>query len=105
MLKLVHKLSQQGVTDSPETFNLLGNGLTSAEDSRDLEKLTLHFELKLLAAQGVLPHEEIFRPWLAASLAEHESIACAREDLRRVRVQVHEHLRQYLGSEIGGERR
>src|SRR6185312_11274369 len=54
MLQVVHKLGQQGVVDSPDLFNLLGNALQAAETSQHLENLKLQFELKLLAAQGVL---------------------------------------------------
>jgi DNA repair protein RecO (recombination protein O) len=98
MTKLVHKLSQQGVVDSPETFNLLGNGLAAAETSGALDKLKLHFELKLLAAQGVLPPEEVFLPWLAANLAGHEKIDSPPESRRLVQALIHDHLRHYLGS-------
>ncbi len=97
LCKIVHKLSRQGVVDSPELFNLLGNALAAAEVSRDLPKLKSHFELKLLATQGVLPDEPQFQPWLAASLAQHEQIHMNGEERRRVEQQVHEHLRQYLG--------
>lgn len=96
-LKIVHKLGQQGVIDSPELFNLLGNALAAAETSEDLEKLKVHFELKLLAGQGVLPHEDDFLPWLKASLAKHEEVLSRGEDRRRVEIHVHEHLRHYLG--------
>lgn len=98
MVKLVHKLGQQGVIDSPELFNLLGNALAAAETSGNLEKLRLHFELKLMAAQGVLPHEEGFQRWLATSLAKHEQIQARHEEMMLVHTQVHEHLRHYIGS-------
>jgi len=97
LLKVVHKLSQQGVVDSPELFNLLGNALQAAETSRHLEKLKVHFELKLLAAQGVLPGEESFTPWLKTSLAQHEKIGCEGEQWRWLQQQTHDHLRHYLG--------
>lgn len=97
MLKLVHKLGQQGVIDSPELFNLLGNALQAAETSRDLTTLRAHFELKLMAAQGVLPIEDGYQVWLGTSLAKHEQIAAAPEERTRVHAQVHEHLRHYLG--------
>ncbi|NJL26056.1 MAG: DNA repair protein RecO [Calothrix sp. SM1_5_4] len=97
ILKLVHKMGQHGVIDSPDLFNLLGNALAAAETSSDLEKLKLHFELKVLAGQGVLPHEEAYRPWILTSLARHEQIASPGEDRRRIQAQVHDHLRHYLG--------
>lgn len=98
MLKIVHRLCQHGVVDSPELFNLLGNALRAAETSRDLEHLKLHFELKLLAGQGVLPFEEMYAPWLAASLAHHEEVTVGLEERQRVHARIHEHLRQYIGS-------
>ncbi len=97
LLKIVHKLSQQGVVDSPELFNLLGNALAAAETSANLEKLKVHFELKLLAAQGVLPGEESFNEWLMTSLAQHEKIGVHGESWNWLRRQTHEHLRDYLG--------
>lgn len=98
LLKLVHKLSQQGVIDSPDLFNLLGNTLAAAETSRDLEKLKVHFELKLLASQGILPGETQFQNWLAAGIAQHEQIPSQGEERRWVAEQVHAHLKQYLGT-------
>jgi DNA repair protein RecO (recombination protein O) len=97
ILKVVHKLSQAGVEDSSELFNLLGNALAAAETSQDLIKLKLHFELKLLANQGVLPGDNRFMPWLTLSLSEHGKISDSREDRRWVESQVHGHLHQYLG--------
>jgi len=95
MLRLVHKLSQQGVVDAGEMFNLLGNGLAAAEESADLTKLRLHFEVKLLAVQGVLPSEERYQPWLRRPLVEHMQIPLSGRDLY---THVHDHLRQYLGN-------
>jgi DNA repair protein RecO (recombination protein O) len=97
LLKIVHKLSQQGVVDSPELFNLLGNALGAAETSSNLEKLKVHFELKLLAAQGVLPGEESFNEWLMTSLSQHEKIGVEGEAWRWLQQQTHDHLRHYLG--------
>ena len=97
LVKVVHKMSQQGTVDSPELFNLLGNALAAAETSADLEKLKFHFELKLLAAQGVLPGEEQFMPWLKTSLAQHEKLQVEGEAWRWLQQQAHDHLRHYLG--------
>ncbi len=70
-LTVVHKISQQGVVDASEMFNLLGNALAAAETSEHLENLRVQFELKVLAAQGVLPDHEAFIPWVRSSLAQH----------------------------------
>ncbi len=98
LVKVVHKLGQQGTVDSPELFNLLGNALAAAETSGDLERLKTHFELKLLAGQGVLPGEEQFGPWLKAPLAAHEKLDLKGESWRWLQQQTHDHLRHYLGT-------
>lgn len=98
LVKLVHKLGQQGVVDSPDLFNLLGNALAAAETSGDLDTLRLHFQLRLLNGQGVLPHDDIFRPWLATPLGQHETISSRGEQRALVSTLIHDHLRHYLGS-------
>lgn len=97
LVKVVSKMSKPGTVDSPELFNLLGNALAAAETSADLNKLKFHFELKLLAAQGVLPGEEQFMPWLKTSLAQHEKLQAEGEAWRWLQQQAHDHLRHYLG--------
>jgi DNA repair protein RecO (recombination protein O) len=97
LLRLVHKLSQQGVVDSPDLFNLLGNALASAETSADLGKLKTHFEMKLLASQGVLPSQG-FEAWLSHGLSQHERIQSSGDQRRWVEAQVHAHLKLYLGN-------
>jgi DNA repair protein RecO (recombination protein O) len=98
LLRLVHKLGQQGVVDSPDLFNLLGNALQAAETSDNLENLKLQFELKLLAAQGVLPHDESFLPWLRAGMAEHGEMKIENHQRQRLLSEAHAHLRHYLGT-------
>jgi DNA repair protein RecO (recombination protein O) len=98
ILSLVHKLGQQGVVDSPELFNLLGNALAAAEESTNLANLKLQFELKLLAAQGVLPHDEAFSPWLQSTLANHGQLQVDSQQKQRLIHEAHAHLRQYLGT-------
>jgi DNA repair protein RecO (recombination protein O) len=97
LLNLVHRLGQQGVVDSPELFNLLGNALAAAETSTNLENLKLQFELKLLNAQGVLPHDSAFAPWLQASMAAHGEIKIDNRERQRLIAEAHAHLRHYLG--------
>lgn len=97
-VKTVHRLGQQGVVDSPDLFNLLGNALAAAETSSNLDKLRLHFQIKLLAGQGVLPHEDIFLPWLSVPLGKHEEVACEGDRRALTATLIHDHLRHYLGS-------
>lgn len=97
LLRLVHKLGQQGVVDSPELFNLLGNALAAAEESTELNNLKLQFELKVLAGQGVLPASDAFTPWLRLSLAAHGQIKIESEARSRLISEAHAHLKHYLG--------
>ena len=97
MLQLVSKLGQQGVVDSPDLFNLLGNALQTAETSTHLENLKLQFELKILAAQGVLPGEPAFMPWLQANLSQHAQFKVQGDERHWLVSQAHAHLRHYLG--------
>jgi len=98
LLRLVHKLGQQGTVDSPDLFNLLGNALAAAENSNNLENLKLHFELKLLSAQGVLPHDDAFIPWLKAGLSMHESFKIENQQRQRLMNEANAHLKHYLGT-------
>ena len=97
-LRLIHKLGQHGVIDSPDLFNLLGNALQAAETSTSLENLRLQFELKVLAGQGVLPSHEAFAPWLNTSLAQHATLQLDKAERHWLVSQVHDHLRQYMGT-------
>ena len=97
LVNLVHKMGQQGVVDSPDLFNLLGNALAAAETSAHLENLKLQFELKVLSAQGVLPHDDAFVPWLSRSMALHEELKIDPRERHRIASEAHAHLRQYLG--------
>ena len=98
LLRIVSKLGQQGTVDSPDLFNLLGNALKAAEDSGNLENLKLQFELKLLAAQGILPGDEAFAPWIQSSLAQHEELRADGPQRHWLVTQAHSHLKHYLGS-------
>lgn len=97
MLQVVSKLGQQGVVDSPDLFNLLGNALQAAEVSSNLENLKLHFELKLLVTQGVLPCDDDTAPWIQLSLAQHEQLRAEGPQRQRLIAQAHSYLNQYLG--------
>lgn len=98
ILRLVHKLGQQGVVDSPELFNLLGNALQAAEESTQLDNLKLQFELKVLSAQGVLPASDSFTPWLKTNLSAHAQIKIENEARSRLLSESHAHLKHYLGT-------
>ena len=74
-LSLVKKISQEGVEDSPDLFNLLGNSLTALENSQDLSALQFVFEFRLLLNQGVLPEElQSKKELFYVTVAEHEKL-------------------------------
>ena len=74
-LSLMNKISQEGVEDSPDLFNLLGNGLKTLETSRHLSSLRFLFEFRLLLSQGVLPEElQEQKQLFNITVAEHEKL-------------------------------
>ncbi len=74
-LYLVEKISQEGVEDSSDLFNLLGNGLTALETSNNLTALRFVFEFRLLLNQGVLPKAGQSQKHLFnITIKEHESL-------------------------------
>lgn len=85
-LKLTDKLSYHEMLDMDGLFDLLGNTLKNLEVTQSLEKLKLHFEIKLLALLGVLPtypHAECFS---TKNVADHAQIIIPRDkedDLRK----------------------
>ena len=79
MVGLMDKVAQPGVEDSPELFDLLGNGLFAAESSTHLEILRLQFEVKLLYLQGVLPSQGWYSDLLSRALKDHAEIVIPRD--------------------------
>ena len=74
-LYLAEKIGQEGVEDSADLFNLLGNGLTALETSKHLNALQFMFEFRLLLSQGVLPKEiQNQKHLLNITVAEHENL-------------------------------
>jgi DNA repair protein RecO (recombination protein O) len=95
-VKLVADIVKEGEVDSAEIFNLLGNTLKAAETTGQLEHLRTHFEVKLLANQGVLPHELEEQTLLALSIAEHASASLDESQWLRLRGRVKRVLQEYL---------
>lgn len=74
-LSLAEKIGQEGVEDSTDLFNLLGNGLTALETSNHLTALQFVFEFRLLLSQGVLPKEIQHQKQLFnITIKEHEDL-------------------------------
>ncbi len=74
-LSLMECVCQEGLEDSSDHFNLLGNGLKALCNSPDLKALQFLFELRLLYIQGILPREyQNNRPLLALTLSQHKNL-------------------------------
>jgi DNA repair protein RecO (recombination protein O) len=95
-VRLISEVVREGEVDSLELFNLLGNTLRAAEKSMHLDRLRTHFEVKLLAQQGVLPVEAEEATLLKAGIAAHDQIELSAEQWAVVRAQVRRVLREYL---------
>lgn len=93
LLRLVSKVSQQGVVDASELFNLLGNALSAAESSAKPSLLRLHFEIKILQTQGVLDTSPEMSDWLKRPISEHAKLAMSSQVNRLV----HEQIQSYIG--------
>jgi DNA repair protein RecO (recombination protein O) len=98
MVSLVEKISREGVVDSPELFDLLGNALRAAETTNDLPGLRLHFQIRLLAGQGVMPDMAEAAPFLENPIKEGVRASLPPEALAALKVRVQRTLDQYLGS-------
>ena len=95
-LSLITDIVREGDVDSADLFNLLGNTLRAAEKSRHLDHLRTHFEVKLLANQGVLTVEEEEEALLRAPIAEHEDLSLNDGQWASVRGRVKRVLSEYL---------
>lgn len=74
-LSLVEKIGQEGMEESPDLFNLLGNGLKALETSHSLSTLQFVFEFRLLLSQGILPEElQVEKQLFNITVLEHESL-------------------------------
>jgi len=96
-VSLIEKVSKEGTVDSPELFDLLGNGLRASQKSKDLGKLRLHFQIRLLANQGVMPNVPWASEFLEKSLKETDLIHSEYEVSQVLSVTVQKLLDEYLG--------
>jgi DNA repair protein RecO (recombination protein O) len=95
-LSVTARLAQEGTIDSAEIFNLLGNALKQAESTTEVSKLKLHFEIKLLGHQGVLPPLPGAEEWMRKPLREHHDFDVAKEDWHQLEWTIHHCLESYL---------
>lgn len=96
-VQMISNVVREGEVDGSDLFNLLGNTLRAAEKSSRLDKLRIHFEVKLLSNQGVLPLEEEEQMLLGTPISEHERIPFDDASWRRVHARVRRVMAEYLG--------
>lgn len=92
-IDLIDRMSFEGTVDSEGLFDLLGNALRAVETVENLERLRVHFELKLLAIQGMLPHIQGAETLLERPLKENNDIALSADDLKNLSRAVYDTLR------------
>lgn len=99
-LELVQKFAQEGDEHSKDLFDLLGNALRILQKTDALEILRLHFQIKLLAQQGVLPHDlpnlEVFR----RPIREHSFIGLSSEERQALISRVSYLVKNYQESRV-----
>lgn len=79
-LQMMSKIVQENQHQDPALFNLLGNALRALEKTKDLPLLKLHFEIKLMNHEGVLPPDfPYIQDLLSISIEEHEGIQLTDE--------------------------
>ena len=95
-LKIIGKVSLEGVLDSQNSFNLLGLSLKCLETTQDLNKLRIFFETKLLQQQGVLPNKTFLFEVLSLSILDHEKVNISLKQWSDLRGLVHRTMKQYI---------
>ncbi|MCB0385559.1 MAG: DNA repair protein RecO [Bdellovibrionales bacterium] len=95
-LQVVSKISREGNLDNNEVFDLLGNALSSLQETSQLTLLRVLFELKLLFQQGVLSSEVEGYHLLKYPLQNHGEIKIDDGDLQIIKREVHHLLESYL---------
>ncbi len=88
---------QEGVVDSQEIFDLLGNALIALGTIADLTKFRIHFDIKLLWVQGVLATHLQSHPLLRLSLAKGDSWTASPESLMALRADVDFQFSEFFG--------
>ncbi len=98
LINSVHQIVRQGDAGSPELFNLLGNALKAAETSTELTRLRVHFDIRLLASQGVLEIEGEAARLAALSIGSHDVEKISGIDWRSLGAVASQQLRRYVES-------
>jgi DNA repair protein RecO (recombination protein O) len=94
-LQVVGRLGQEG-SDDPELFHLLGNALRASEKSDSLDLLRLHFDLKILAHQGMLPKQAMSGEVFQRGIQEHASLNLSSAQIKDLQTQSRALLQDYI---------
>lgn len=98
LLQSVHAIVRQGDASSPELFNLLGNALRAIQTSTELTRLRVHFDIRLLASQGVLEIEGEAAQLAALPIGSHAVEGLSTIDWRSLGAVASQQLRSYVES-------
>jgi DNA repair protein RecO (recombination protein O) len=99
IVRLVADITREGDTESADLFNLLGNTLKATETSAQLEYLFIHFQVKLLTQQGVLPHDTHESLIMHAPISAHAELELTDREWKDVARRNERVLNEYLGSQ------
>ena len=95
-LGLVEKVSTMGSIENQGVFDLLGNALKAAETSERLDLLRVHFQIKLLGYQGVLPAISFIGAAAPLAIRDHAAIDLKDADLFEFAHVIEDAITQYV---------
>ena len=95
-LKLIARIAQEEDIHSKELFDLLGNSLKVLQTAQSLRLLKTHFEIKLLAQQGVLEFDHYETEPFRLPLEQSDKIQIEDVHLRAIRQSIQLQMNEYL---------
>jgi DNA repair protein RecO (recombination protein O) len=96
VLECAGKVGQEGDETSSFLYNLIGHTLKAIETCESLDILKVQFYLKFLMQQGVLTAEPWMKAFLAAKIAEVDSLLEFQEIARQKEKFLKEDLERYI---------
>lgn len=95
-LKLIDQVAEYGGLDSESYFDLLGNSLATLETVDSINNLKLHFEIKFLHYQGVLPEDNLYSEFLRLNIKDCEQVKYSKAHAQSISNLIQNHIRQLL---------
>ena len=95
-VKLMEKISREGVVDDNKNFQLLGNALKAAEIGEDKIKLRTHFLIKFLYHQGVLRDHSPLGAFLNQPLIKSDDIEISQSDLNQLILKIDQQAQNFM---------